>query len=211
MANDRLIAYVAPSQGGMLYELDVRAARHNLLATIQRRPEAYHAKIREQATTAPRAQSNSTVESIHDRMVCKQANLDQSLIYDQAPRKSFLDHFFDNDIALTAVRDGSAVERGDFATAAYQAKLRRGNGKVQLQLSREGNAWGLPFRITKALTLQSGSPALEVAYLVEGLPQDRQLHLALEWNFAACPPTPTIGTSTTLRGSGWAIWGPAST
>ena len=59
--------------------------------------------------------------------------------------------------------------------------------KVQLQLSRDGNAWGIPLRLTKALTLEAGSPVIQVAYLLEGLPRDRQLHLALEWNFAGMP------------------------
>src|SRR5690606_15825077 len=46
IASDRLIVYLAPSRGGHLYELDIRSTRHNLLATLNRRPEAYHDKIR---------------------------------------------------------------------------------------------------------------------------------------------------------------------
>ena len=45
LANDKLVALVAPSRGGQLYELDVRRIRHNLLATLARRPEAYHRKV----------------------------------------------------------------------------------------------------------------------------------------------------------------------
>ncbi|MFO1064625.1 MAG: alpha-amylase/4-alpha-glucanotransferase domain-containing protein [Pirellulales bacterium] len=54
-------------------------------------------------------------------------------------------------------------------------------------MTREGNAWGVPLRITKALTLEEGDPRLFVAYLIEGLPRERQMHLALEWNFAGMP------------------------
>lgn len=182
LANEKLIAYVAPAQGGMLYELDVRSAEHNLLSTIQRRPEAYHRKV-----LRGNMEPQGEVASIHDLVVFKQEGLDERLHYDAFPRKSFLEHFFDNDISLEAVASGRAMERGDFVAQPFEAKLRRAASKVQLQLSRDGNAWGIPIRITKALTLEAGSPCLQATYLLEGLPRDRQLHLALEWNFAGLP------------------------
>ena len=46
LASNRLVALVAPSHGGHLYELDVRAICHNLLATLTRREEAYHDSVR---------------------------------------------------------------------------------------------------------------------------------------------------------------------
>lgn len=182
LANEKFAAYFAPSQGGMMYELDVRSIRHNLLATIQRRPEAYHQKI-----LSGGDQSEADLASIHDRVVCKQEGLDQRLQYDAFPRKSFLEHFFDNDVASEAVADGTAMERGDFVAQPFEAKLRRAASKVQLQLSRDGNAWGIPIRMTKAITVESGSSTMSVVYLLEGLPKDRQLHLGLEWNFAGMP------------------------
>ena len=45
LAGDQLIALVAPSRGGQIYELDVRSICHNLLATLSRRPEAYHRRV----------------------------------------------------------------------------------------------------------------------------------------------------------------------
>ena len=45
LANDQLICLLAPAAGGHLYELDVRSICHNLLATLARRPEAYHRKV----------------------------------------------------------------------------------------------------------------------------------------------------------------------
>lgn len=182
LANDQMIAFVAPAQGGMLYELDIRDVSHNLLATLQRRPESYHRKVLRGTSGA-----DTTVSSIHDRVVFKQAGLDKRLQYDAFPRKSFLEHFYDNDISVDRIADGLAQERGDFVALPYEAKLRRGAGKIQLQMTREGNAWGIPLKVTKALTMEEGDPRLFVAYLVEGLPRDRQMHLALEWNFAGMP------------------------
>ncbi|QDV23148.1 alpha-amylase/4-alpha-glucanotransferase domain-containing protein [Aureliella helgolandensis] len=182
LANEHFAAYIAPSSGGMLYELDVRANQQNILATLQRRPEAYHRQVL-QGNMASEGEGGS----IHDRVVFKQDGLDQRLQYDAFPRKSFLEHFYDNDVSCTAVATGGAMERGDFVAQPYEAKLRRAATKVQLQLSRDGNAWGIPIRITKALTVEAGSTTIEVAYLLEGLPRDRQLHLALEWNFSGMP------------------------
>ena len=46
LENDRLIAWVRPARGGHIYELDVRENATNLLATLDRRPEVYHADDR---------------------------------------------------------------------------------------------------------------------------------------------------------------------
>lgn len=187
LANDQLALLVAPNAGGMIYELDVRRAEHNLLATMQRRPEVYHACITEFAN---RHQDDPSLASDPgsgnpDNGKCSQ--LPSHLQYDHYPRKSLLEHFFDNDLELQSLASGAAIERGDFVAAAFEAKLRRAVNKVQLQLTRDGNAWGIPLRLTKAVTLEAGSSSLDIAYLIEGLPQNRQLHLALEWNFAGLP------------------------
>ena len=182
LANDQLIGYFAPAKGGILYELDVRGIEHNLLATLQRRPEPYHAKVR-----AGESQSTSETASIHDRVVFKQQGLEKRLQYDLVPRKSLVDHFFDPNISAEEVQRGTAIERGDFASLPYDAKLRRGTGKVQVQLCRHGNAWGVPLTITKGVTLFQGSHALEVTYLIEGLPPGRPFQFAVEFNFAGLP------------------------
>ena len=182
LSNDQLIAYFAPARGGMLYELDVRGIEHNLLATIQRRPEPYHAKV--QAGSSENAQQAA---SIHDRVVFKQEGLAERLLYDRSPRKSLIDHFFDENVTARDVQSGVAMERGDFSSLPYDAKLRRASGKIQTQLRREGNAWGIPLTITKGITLYSGSHALEITYLIEGLPPGKRFHFAVETNFAGMP------------------------
>ncbi len=128
LANDQLVAYLAPSQGGMLYELDVRSISHNLLATLQRRPESYHQKV-----LTGGSQNNQEAASIHDRVVFKQSGLEKKLQYDKLPRKSMLDHFLDNDVSLTAISRGEAENRGDFASSSYDARIRRGANKIQVQ------------------------------------------------------------------------------
>ena len=170
LSNDKLCVWVAPGRGGRIYELDVREISHNLLATLQRRPESYHQKV----LAGP-------------NVVFKQADLDQRLQYDRYPRKSLMDHFYDVDTDLESVARGEAMERGDFVELPFEAKLRRGADRVQVQMRREGNAWGIPIVLTKAVTMVTGSDALEITYLLENLPRDRDLHFAVEMNFAGLP------------------------
>ena len=106
LANDKLMAMVAPSHGGWMIELDVRAIEHNLLATLARRPEAYHRKV-----LAGAEQQHGAVASIHDRVVFKQPDLDKRLQYDDHLRKSLIDFFYDDNATLEDVQAGTAAVR----------------------------------------------------------------------------------------------------
>lgn len=182
LASNRLLALVSPSHGGHLYELDVRPICHNLLATLTRREEAYHGKVR-----AGQGASGGEVASIHDLVVFKQADLDQRLQYDWHRRKSLVDHFFAGDVSLGAVARGEYQEQGDFVTAPFEARLRRNPGRMQAQLTRDGRVGDRPVRITKGLTLEAGQQSLEVAYLLEGLPPGQPVHFGVEFNFSGMP------------------------
>ena len=182
LSNNKLCAWVAPGRGGRIYELDVREIRHNLLATLMRRPESYHRKV----LSGPNS-NGEDVASIHDRVVFKQADLDQKLQYDRYARKSLMDHFYDNEASLESVARGEAVERGDFVELPFETKLRRGADRVQVQMRRDGNAWGIPITMTKAITMIANSESISVTYLIENLPPGQPLHFAIELNFAGLP------------------------
>ncbi|HZN35622.1 MAG TPA: alpha-amylase/4-alpha-glucanotransferase domain-containing protein [Pirellulaceae bacterium] len=181
LANDKLIGLFAPAAGGMLYELDVRTICHNLLATLARRPEAYHRKV------LAGASNNGNCASIHDRVVFKQAGLEQRLQYDRFPRKSLLDHFYEPAASLAAASRGEAHEQGDFVQGIYETKIRKSADRIQVQLTRLGRAGQHEVRITKGITLVAGSPKLEVAYLLENLPLSEPLHFAIELNLSGLP------------------------
>jgi len=182
LANDQLICLLAPATGGHLYELDVRSICHNLLATLARRPEAYHRKVR----GGGRGQ-NGDVASIHDRVVFKQEGLDQRLQYDSYLRKSMVDHFYSLETNLHDVREGNAERLGDFVGSPYETRIRRNPHRIQVVLSRAGLVAGIPVKITKGLTAEAGSSTLEIAYMLEGLPPERPLHFGVEFNFAGLP------------------------
>ncbi len=181
LAGDGLEAWLAPAKGGMLYELDLKDQRHNLLATLDRRPEAYHAQV----LAGPGA-ARSIVDP-SQAATFKQAGLERMVRYDATRRKSLIDHFWDLDVAGEAVVAGEALERGDFATGSYEASIRRNPGRVQVLLSRAGNVWGIPLALSKAVILEAGSRTLEIAYKLTGLPAGFRQHLAVEFNVAGLP------------------------
>lgn len=174
LANEHFTLWAAPGRGGRLYQWDVRRSGHNLLATMQRRPEAYHDAAYHDALQSTSPQSRRPA-------------------YDRFAPKSMLDHFFDLDVGIDQVAEGTWFERGDFVEQPFEAKLRRGSDRVQLQMRRDGVAWGMPVTITKAVTLVAGQQTATITYLLENLPPDRDLHFGVRWNLAGldwqgCPP-----------------------
>ncbi|HUS38522.1 MAG: alpha-amylase/4-alpha-glucanotransferase domain-containing protein [Pirellulales bacterium] len=182
VSTDCLAAFFQPACGGRLYELDVRSICHNLLATLSRRPEAYHDKVRGGATG-----DDADVASIHDRVVFKQDGLDQLLQYDSYLRKALHDHFYDADITLEQIKNGSATERGDFLSGRYRSEVSQSRDRAIVTLVRQGRASDAEFTISKSIAFAAGSSTLEVTYQIDGLPTDRPLHFAVEWNFAGMP------------------------
>lgn len=182
LANDRMVAYLAPSRGGQLYEWDLRSIKRNLLATMTRRPEVYHEKVR----TGPTNQ-NGGCASIHDRVVFKQAGLESQVQYDRYPRKSLLDIFYSPETTLEQVAAGQAICWGDFTNLSYNAVMHTNPDRARVVMTREALVLDHLVRVTKAIILSEGSPILEVAYRLENLPSDRPLVFAVELNFAGLP------------------------
>ena len=206
LANDKLMALIAPDRGGQIYELDVRSICHNLLATLTRRPEPYHRKVLAGANP-----SGNHCASIHDRVVFKQEGLDQRIQYDTYPRKSLVDLFYENDATLSAVASGQAPQRGDFVQAVYEARLRRNPDRIQVQLSRDGNASGIPLRITKAITLAPAARCWRSPTCWRTCPPTGRCTSPSSSTSPACPPAPTTATSMTPSTAAWATSAPAWT
>ncbi len=165
----------------MIYELDVRSICHNLLATLTRRPEAYHRKVLAGPSDERRRGQHPRPRGLQARRARPAAAV--------RPRtaQSLLDHFYRLRRRHRPGRPRRAREAGDFVGGVYEARLRRSTDRMQVQLTREGHVDGHPVRITKGVTLEAGSSTLEIAYLLEGLPTDRPLHFAVEFNFAGLP------------------------
>lgn len=182
LQNDRLICLLAPHQGGMLYELDVRSICHNLLATLNRREEAYHQVVQKGAQD-----QQGDCASIHDRVVFKQANLEKRLQYDRYPRKALLDHFLPQATSLDDFTAGAYPHDGPFLRQAFDARIRKSDQRIQVMMAAEGTVDGFHLKLTKGITLEAGSSTLEIAYMIENLPSDRMFHFASEFNLAGLP------------------------
>ena len=82
--SDRYAALLKPDDGATLSALDFRPANVTLINSLMRRPESYHAKIRNLTTAEPQA-----VHTIHDQVRTKEEGLERWLNYDRWPRHAF--------------------------------------------------------------------------------------------------------------------------
>ncbi len=184
-SGDRLVGFLSPGRGGHLYELDVRAIQINMLATLNRRPEPYHERIRQHAGQG----ENSSGGGVDPNGgVCfKQPGLDQKLQYDNAPRKSLVDHFFQPGLQHEAFCHGHG-ELGDFTEGVYQSKLRRSQERVEAGMWREGKLGPYSVKLSKTVALSSADGGtLDIVYTLENLPPNLPIHFGVEFNFAAMP------------------------
>ncbi len=186
LASDRLVAYLAPARGGHLYELDLRRPQVNLLATLNRRPESYHEKVRR---TGDQQQDDAGGHflGVDDFVRLKQPGLHERLQYDPWPRKSLVDHFLAPHATLDDLWQGEG-EVGDFVLGVYQTKLRRSETRVEAVLTRSGHAGEVPVTITKTIALDTTAGSLlEIHYAFSGMPAGARVRFAPEFNFAAMP------------------------
>jgi len=79
-------ALLKPSDGATLAAFDFRPCAATLINSVQRRPEAYHSRLREAASATP---ASGSAVSIHDQVRVKEANLERFLRYDRFSRHSF--------------------------------------------------------------------------------------------------------------------------
>lgn len=185
LASDRLVAYLAPARGGHLYELDLRSTRVNLLATLNRRPESYHDKVRRAAGQQDDGQEHFL--GVDDFVKVKQPDLHEKLGYDPWPRKSLVDHFLSPTATVHDLWHGRG-DVGDFVLGVYQARLRRSDTRVEAVLTRVGHAGSEPVTVTKTIALDTSAGAmLEIQYLLSGMTPGATLRFAPEFNFAAMP------------------------
>jgi hypothetical protein len=112
-------ALTKPWDGGTMVALDYRVSDVTLINSIQRRPEAYHDRLRQAAAPRPAG----TVASIHDGTRMKEEGLDRYLRYDRWPRHCFRLLLFPTwkkceDYAEIRLEEAPAFAAGEYAVAA---------------------------------------------------------------------------------------------
>jgi hypothetical protein len=83
LITETFAALFNPTDGATVPLLDFRPSDVTLVNSLQRRPEAYHARLREAAGAA------QGVASIHEQHKVKEEGLERRLRYDQWPRHAF--------------------------------------------------------------------------------------------------------------------------
>ncbi|GIX03630.1 MAG: alpha-amylase [Planctomycetaceae bacterium] len=176
LRSDRLMAFVAPSQGGILYELDLCDTPHNLLASLNRRYEPYHDHC---PASEHRMQENSPAEAPPSR---------REFLYDRWPRKALIDHFLQPGLSREEFSQG-AGHVGDFTWGEYTPSLRSDERQVAVCLQRTGRLGPYEITVQKTITLDAQHRSLlAIHYRLEHLPPDLPIHFAIEFNLAGLAP-----------------------
>lgn len=142
-------ALLKPTDGGSLAAFDFRPAAATIINSIQRRPEAYHARLRE----AAKAAMPGSVASIHEQTLVKEPGLERFLRYDRWPRHAFRVLLFDPARTQIEYESLELQEDPGFAGGAYHLKS---SSASDAQLIREGE---LKF----AAKGQAATPTLSLA------------------------------------------------
>ncbi len=214
LENDRLIAMVRPAQGGHIYELDVRqcATTCSPPCTAARKPiiEA----IREPPRRIASGRAGDGAEPVfHEPIRLKQQGLDRLLVYDRHPRKALVDHFYPIDVTLDDLAACRDVERGDFVTGTYLARVQRDPARAAVVMERPGpcrRPYGAD-QEDRACWPAAGT-CVEVHYVLLDLPPDERACILRSRSI--WPPWPAMPTTATIpmpRARGSACSMPAST
>lgn len=182
--NAYMNAYIAPCEGGRLFEWDYRPSGYNLLNTLTRREEPYHIDVARATVADP--DDDSAVESIHDLVLKKEEGLEHLVTVDKWTRHSLLDHFHGFDGTIDQFRAGRLADYGDFLAGDYELGEMFSDGAT---ITRTGKLGVLPVRVSKTVRVASGRAELVVEYAVSNLSY-QELHgpFGIEWNFALMAP-----------------------
>jgi 4-alpha-glucanotransferase len=201
LAGPGLVVSVDLNEGAGIGGWDIRPVRHALGAVMRRRPEAYHATLRdfEAAHPTPVAghrpdpdaghdgagHGDDAPASIHDIVMVKEPGLSHQLFYDPFERRSGLVRFLAMDTDPEAWARGEAIELGDAVESPYEltsldagrllatrdAIVKAGHGETVVRVRKEIEVGG-----------DRRSPTLAVTVTVTNR-SDRPVdaRLGLEW------------------------------
>ncbi len=154
-------ALLKPNDGGTLAFLDFRFAAATLINSISRRPESYHARLRE-VTAKPVA---GQVTTIHEQTRVKEPGLERFLRYDRWPRHAFRTLLFAAERTHADYQNLELREEAGFAGGAFSVKH---SAPHDAELTREdvitiGTAGSVAASLTKHFSFGPAPRGIEVA------------------------------------------------
>ncbi len=188
--------YVAPHDGGSIFEWDFKERPFNVVDTLARRPEAYHELLRggnvrvvpprdpmapSDPTQDPEAREmRSDVEgaSIHDIVQAKEPGLERLLHYDPVRRTLLRERFFAAGTTLAEMRDLTYAELGDFSDARFEHRVEGvATDVLVMDLWRDGmvrqGAREIPLRLRKSLAFTASAAEVQVSYTLHNTGTER--------------------------------------
>lgn len=180
-------AYFDPDYGGSLFEFDYRPSAFSLSNTLTRRKEAYHHKIIEHTSDGAGGGAGEPA-SIHDIVKLKEQNLADWLQYDKTLRRSFQDHFLNDDVTLERFHRQEFNELGDFVDGTYEiTELKKGRGKASVTLARRGllhsGGGHHPVTIAKTFSMDGKTSQISAEYEVTNYGAERvECTMGVEFN-----------------------------
>ena len=162
----RDMAGVVSWQGGSLVEWDIRAWKRNILDTMARHPEAYHAPlVKAEARTAAHAHGGR--RGAQDLVLAHEAS-SGPMPRDWHRRSACLDHLLHPDTTPEQWADASWGEQGDFVVEPFDLTLEESKEATTVIARREGHVWvGQAFRpltITKRYLWPREGSRLEILH-----------------------------------------------
>ena len=149
-------AYIHPSRGGMVFELDLRRAEWNALGTMARHDEAYHHELENSSS----GDGYGETVSIHDAMVAKEEGLSELAHPDAYPRVGAIDHILPAGIGLAEMKDPAGSDLVPLGGECYEFEVARHEGgvavKMAVQSSVPNEDGAVPIALTKTVSLDTG-------------------------------------------------------
>ena len=161
LKNEHLWLGIKPTDGGSLFEWDIKAKAFNIGSVLTRRDELYHDDLRSGRVSV--GESGQGDASIHELVRAKEDGLENFLIYDPYRRVSLRDHFLPQDVSLEDFRGPALPEMGEFPTAVYSCET--GDGRVTLTCSRPvGRETEVILQVVKTISLAPRASTFEIRY-----------------------------------------------
>jgi len=182
--NPNLACVFSPVGGGMV-ELDCRRSFVNVLDTLSRRKEAYHAHLGSpEDSSAERDHA-----SIHDRRYEASERILSRLNYDWHPKWSFLEHFLPIGTDLAQLRDSKYRDLGDFITSTYDIETTCSETTAVAKFRRRGALYAghlpQPMSLSKTFTVRGASGRIVCDYCLDYAGQESfDAIFAVEFSFA---------------------------
>ena len=172
LTSDRYAALLVPDDGGTIAALDFRPPNVTLINSITRRPETYHAKLRN--LSASRSQQTL---SIHDQTRAKEEGLERWLHYDRWARNSFRLLLFARERTQEEYATVRLNEDGTLAGGRYRIAA-SSNSSVTLE-SQESDNWQVRKEITFAPTPAGFDATCDITLRRTG-PGDASVNIGIE-------------------------------